>query len=114
MQIGPNERIIKTNLLWLWTYFSADARLNEQREALAVVSNSGLVLWIPMSIFKSTCTIDITNFPFDIQTCTMKFGSWTYDGFKLNLEFYGDQEEVDVTDYIKSNEWDLLDHGAVR
>lgn len=31
-------------------------------------------------IFKSTCKIDITWFPFDDQHCDMKFGSWTYDG----------------------------------
>ena len=27
--------------------------------------------------------IDITWFPFDDQNCDMKFGSWTYDGFKV-------------------------------
>ncbi len=68
--------------------FSADARLKEQRYALAVVSSDGTVLWIPMSIYKSTCSIDITHFPFDRQTCFMKYGSWTYDGFKLDLDFY--------------------------
>ena len=24
-------------------------------------------------------------FPFDEQTCVIKFGSWTYDGFQVNL-----------------------------
>lgn len=32
----------------------------------------------------STCKIDITWFPFDDQNCEMKFGSWTYNGFKVN------------------------------
>ncbi len=67
-----------------------------------------------MAIFKSTCPIDITHFPFDIQTCELKFGSWTYDGFKLSLEFYNDQKEVDVTDYVESNEWVLLEHPGTR
>ena len=31
----------------------------------------------------STCKIDITWFPFDDQNCEMKFGSWTYNGFKV-------------------------------
>lgn len=35
---------------------------------------------MPPGIFKSTCKIDITWFPFDDQHCDMKFGSWTYDG----------------------------------
>lgn len=24
-------------------------------------------------------------FPFDEQTCVMKFGSWTYDGFQVSF-----------------------------
>ena len=84
---------------------SADIRLTEKREALAVVDKTGQVLWIPMGIYKSTCSIDITNFPFDEQTCHMKFGSWTYDGYKVDLDFYDGMDQVDVNDYIESNEW---------
>ena len=29
---------------------------------------------------QSSCTIDVTYFPFDQQTCIMKFGSWTFTG----------------------------------
>ena len=46
---------------------------------------TGMCTYIPPGIFKSTCKIDITWFPFDDQDCDMKFGSWTYDGFKVNL-----------------------------
>ena len=95
-------------------HFSADTRLKEHREAMAVVSDDGTVLWIPMAIFKSTCSIDITHFPFDEQICNLKFGSWTYDGFKLNIEFYDGLEEVDTSDYIDSNEWDLIEHPAFK
>uniref|UniRef100_A0A1A9ZEG9 Neurotransmitter-gated ion-channel ligand-binding domain-containing protein n=1 Tax=Glossina pallidipes TaxID=7398 RepID=A0A1A9ZEG9_GLOPL len=47
-----------------------------------VVRNNGSCLYVPPGIFKSTCKIDITWFPFDDQRCEMKFGSWTYDGFQ--------------------------------
>jgi hypothetical protein len=80
----------------------------------AVVSSDGKVMWIPMAIFKSTCSIDITHFPFDGQSCILKFGSWTYDGFKLNIDFYNGLEEIDVNDYIKSNEWELTGHPAKK
>ena len=50
-----------------------------------VVTNEGHCTYIPPGIFKSTCLIDITWFPFDDQECGMKFGSWTYNGFKVRL-----------------------------
>ena len=93
---------------------SADTRREEKRDALAVVNNKGEVMWIPPAIYKSTCEIDITHFPFDKQQCNMKFGSWTYDGFKLDLDFYDEKSSVDLTDYVKSNEWTIIDAPARR
>lgn len=40
--------------------------------------------WKPPAIYKSSCEIDVEYFPFDEQTCVLKFGSWTYDGFKVS------------------------------
>ena len=51
-----------------------------------VFSSSQIFNCDPSSgIFKSTCKIDITWFPFDEQNCSLKFGTWTHDGFKINL-----------------------------
>ena len=33
---------------------------------------------------KSSCAIDVEHFPYDIQTCLLKLGSWTYDGLQVN------------------------------
>ena len=37
---------------------------------MAVVTKDGHVTWIPTAIFRSTCSIDILYFPFDIQVKT--------------------------------------------
>ena len=77
-----------THALFLLLCRSADFRLKERRDALVVVKSNGRVKWIPTAIFMSTCTIDILTFPYDSQNCHMKFGSWTYDGYKLDIDFY--------------------------
>ena len=34
---------------------------------LAVITADGTVLWVPHQIFRSSCSIDVLNFPFDYQ-----------------------------------------------
>lgn len=62
-------------------YFgSADGEYVVTTLTKAVLHHTGKVYWTPPAIFKSSCEIDVRYFPFDQQTCFMKFGSWTYDG----------------------------------
>ena len=49
----------------------------------ATVMYNGAVIWQPPAIYKSSCAIDVEFFPYDIQTCMLKVGSWTYDGFQV-------------------------------
>lgn len=62
--------------------YSADGHF-EATITKAVVRYDGTISWTPPANYKSTCTIDVTFFPFDLQNCTMKFGSWTYDGSQV-------------------------------
>lgn len=55
-------------------------------------------------IFVSTCNVDVRWFPFDIQRCELKFGSWTFDGWLLDIQM----KEADVSGYMRNGEWDLL------
>ncbi len=49
----------------------------------ATLMATGKVEWKPPAIYHSSCEMDVEYFPFDEQTCVMKFGSWTYDGFQV-------------------------------
>ena len=69
-------------------YFSASESFDSTYPTNVVVTSSGLCTYIPPGIFKSSCPIDITWFPFDDQNCEMKFGSWTYNGFKVIVVSY--------------------------
>lgn len=66
---------------------SADEGFDSTYPTNVVVRNNGSCLYVPPGIFKSTCKIDITWFPFDDQRCEMKFGSWTYDGYQVLKQF---------------------------
>ncbi|ESO85007.1 hypothetical protein LOTGIDRAFT_168269 [Lottia gigantea] len=50
------------------------------------VLSNGLVMWIPAVRIKAKCNVDVKNFPFDTQTCTMKFGSWIHSGNSLDVQ----------------------------
>jgi hypothetical protein len=73
------QNTIKELLQFLPTT-SADEGFDGTYHTNVVVRHNGSCLYVPPGIFKSTCKIDITWFPFDDQHCDMKFGSWTYDG----------------------------------
>ena len=86
----------------------------------ATIYPNGRVHWEPPAIYKSSCTIDVEFYPFDEQLCTLKFGSWTYDGYQVDLKHIGHNESggaseadtisdgIDLKDFYPSVEWDLL------
>jgi len=84
----PNNSFLKKlqSLPILHVHFShccsADEAFDGSYPTNVVLTSEGGCTYIPPGIFKSTCKIDITWFPFDDQDCEMKFGSWTYDGGK--------------------------------
>ena len=62
---------------------NADGNYEVTLMTKATVYHTGLVVWNPPALYKSTCKIDVEYFPFDEQSCLMKFGSWTYDGHEV-------------------------------
>ena len=79
-----------------------------------VVEHTGDLLWMPQAILNSSCALDTLFFPFDEQECSLKFGSWTYHGGKLNIDFIDGMNKMDISEYIRSNEWDVIENTGVR
>ncbi|KAG5884941.1 hypothetical protein JTB14_032813 [Gonioctena quinquepunctata] len=107
---GVKDLRIPPNKLWkpdVLMYNSADEGFDGTYQTNVVVKHNGICLYVPPGIFKSTCKIDITWFPFDDQHCDMKFGSWTYDGNQLDL-ILNSEEGGDLSDFITNGEWYLI------
>ncbi len=98
-------------------YCSADEKFDGTYPTNVVVYSNGNMMYVPPGMFKSTCNIDITWYPFDTQNCQLKFGSWSYDGGSIDLklqcpdnnktercheEGYGDTKS-----FMENGEWEL-------
>lgn len=59
---------------------SADGDFAIVHETKVLLEHTGRITWNPPAIFKSYCEIIVLHFPFDLQNCSMKLGTWTYDG----------------------------------
>ncbi|CAJ0950094.1 unnamed protein product, partial [Ranitomeya imitator] len=90
-------------------YDNADGRF-EGSVTKAVVRYDGTISWTPPANYKSSCTIDVTFFPFDLQNCSMKFGSWTYDGSQVDIII--EDFHVDKRDFFDNGEWEIETRGT--
>uniref|UniRef100_A0A671NVC7 Neuronal acetylcholine receptor subunit alpha-3-like n=1 Tax=Sinocyclocheilus anshuiensis TaxID=1608454 RepID=A0A671NVC7_9TELE len=100
----PSKKIWKPDIV-LYNNAVGDFQVDDKTKAL--LRYNGDVTWIPPAIFKSSCKIDVTFFPFDYQNCTMKFGSWTYDKAKIDLVLIG--STINLKDFWESGEWTIID-----
>uniref|UniRef100_A0A8C9YPQ0 Cholinergic receptor, nicotinic, alpha 7 (neuronal) n=1 Tax=Sander lucioperca TaxID=283035 RepID=A0A8C9YPQ0_SANLU len=94
----------------VWTpdillYNSAHDKFDATFKTNVLVNSSGFCEYLPPGIFLSTCNVDVRWFPFDIQRCELKFGSWTFDGWLLDIQM----KEADVSGYMTNGEWDLVE-----
>ncbi|KAK2851069.1 hypothetical protein Q5P01_007345 [Channa striata] len=99
----PSEIIWRPDIV---LYNNADGDFAVTHLTKAHLFYDGRIKWMPPAIYKSSCSIDVTFFPFDQQSCKMKFGSWTYDRAKIDLINMAD--DVDQMDYWESGEWVIV------
>eukprot|EP00096_Caligus_rogercresseyi_P010353 TRINITY_DN3738_c0_g2_i1.p1 TRINITY_DN3738_c0_g2~~TRINITY_DN3738_c0_g2_i1.p1 ORF type:complete len:583 (-),score=115.68 TRINITY_DN3738_c0_g2_i1:579-2327(-) len=114
----PSDHIWRPDIV---LYNNADGNFEVTLSTKATLFNTGLVVWRPPAIYHSSCEMDVEYFPFDEQTCVMKFGSWTYDGFQVDLRHQEEEQGtnvvnigVDLSEFYMSVEWDILAVPAIR
>nr|KAF6348065.1 cholinergic receptor nicotinic alpha 2 subunit [Myotis myotis] len=100
---------VPSEMIWIpdiVLYNNADGEFVVNHMTKAHLFSTGTVHWVPPAIYKSSCSIDVTFFPFDQQNCKMKFGSWSYDKAKIDLQPM--EQTVDLKDYWESGEWAIV------
>ncbi|CAI4221452.1 unnamed protein product [Auanema sp. JU1783] len=102
----PSDRVWLPDIV---LFNNADGNYEVSFKSNAFVDHHGDVIWVPPAMFKSSCRIDVEWFPFDEQSCTLVFGSWTYNSDEVLLNWYNNIQAVQLTDYQFSGIWDVID-----
>ncbi|XP_067139227.1 neuronal acetylcholine receptor subunit alpha-10-like [Centruroides vittatus] len=106
----PAEKVWKPDII---LYNNADSQYNNAiLSTNVIVLSDGNLTWLSSAIFKSSCKINVAWFPFDEQNCSMKFASWTYDGYQVNMIIQ--TNKGDLSNYVENGEWDLINMAVVR
>ncbi|XP_066949049.1 neuronal acetylcholine receptor subunit alpha-10-like isoform X1 [Macrobrachium rosenbergii] len=106
----PFQRVWKPDII---LYNNADSQYTSATiNTNVIVTSAGEVTWLSHGIYRSSCDMNVEHFPFDIQSCKMKWASWTYDGYQLDL--IKQMDEGDMSNYQSNGEFDLIEFTAMK
>ncbi len=72
-----------------------------------VLYNNGTCTWDSPANVESRCNVKISSFPFDVQNCSLLFGSATYESELLSIHSiqprgrYENSFVYSLTEYLK-------------
>ncbi|XP_075239626.1 acetylcholine receptor subunit beta-like 1 [Convolutriloba macropyga] len=70
------------------------------------VDSNGRVQWLSQSATTTTCTMDVSHFPFDSQTCFVAIGSWQFKQTEVDIDCAA--SNLDLSSYVEHSQWDLI------
>ncbi|XP_006802249.1 acetylcholine receptor subunit epsilon [Neolamprologus brichardi] len=96
-----------------------DGKFDVAYYANVLINSVGEIYWLPPAIYRSTCAIEITYFPFDYQNCTLAFRSQTYSANEVDLTLaVGETGEIiewvdiDPEAFTENGEWAIVHRPA--
>ena len=104
----PNTKLWLPDLALLDVYDSLTDL--GQKDGRAVVNNDGMVKIWPYKMYTVGCKIKIRQFPFDVQTCTLDFLSWTNPVSALDLNT---SDKLYLGRYSENAAWALDSHEVI-
>ena len=108
---NSTRKNIQAKSIWLPDLFvintaEANGFVGFTDQHLAIVNNNGMVyLTLKIGILRTRCNLDFYYFPFDKQTCSIRFGSWQYDSSQLVIK--SDLKLLDFSRLQKNQIWQM-------
>uniref|UniRef100_A0A1I7UF61 Neur_chan_LBD domain-containing protein n=1 Tax=Caenorhabditis tropicalis TaxID=1561998 RepID=A0A1I7UF61_9PELO len=111
------EIMLPHNYIWLpdtTLYNSLVMKDDENRRLLhAKVTtlgegNGAFIELLYPTIYKLSCLLNLRFFPFDVQSCRLLFGSWTFDNTKIDYFAFNESQAIGTTNCIENEGWNVL------
>ncbi|XP_017779115.1 PREDICTED: neuronal acetylcholine receptor subunit alpha-5-like [Nicrophorus vespilloides] len=74
--------------------------------------HKGNVICIPPTRHEAICVPNLSKYPFDVQNCTLRFGSWVHSGEEIDFKLT--DPPVTTDDFVENPEWKLLKVNASK
>ena len=68
--------------------------------------SSGLAFWLPGDLVRSTCSLNVRYFPFDIQECSIELYAWGYMSSEVTL--ISTSDNIDTTMLVEHGTWNVI------
>lgn len=110
---GIDELVVPNGLLWepdIQVYNSIGAYFDQIDSYAVFLYPDGLVWWSGRGMFTFSCEFDVTEFPFDSQSCQIQFASWIYSITSVNLS----SVTMDINPGFSNLAWEVDSVTAAR
>nr|XP_054774091.1 acetylcholine receptor subunit alpha-type acr-16-like [Lytechinus pictus] len=87
-------------------YNSVEERKTLSEVHAVVYSDGTLYHIVPISI-KSSCKMDLSRYPYDVQNCTLIWGAWMQDNSRISLSTSA--TNLDLEDFTPNPIWEIVD-----
>ena len=97
----------------IYLHNSASANSEEDERIVPIILyKNGTLQWTRLIVSTSSCEMHLNYFPFDVQRCFLKFGSWTNPKEIIDLKMVRD--EINLSEYVRNNMWDIVGQPITR
>ncbi|XP_070198022.1 neuronal acetylcholine receptor subunit beta-2-like [Littorina saxatilis] len=106
---GIDELIVFQREVWLPDLFVENTAQNYVElgnDAMLIsVTNDGKIIWEPGIVTETSCAVNIGKYPFDTQTCDIRYLTWMHTNRTLTVAPEFDVINLDAQ--LPNGEWDI-------